>query len=75
MGIPQISAPSEAEAQCAELVRGGRADAVATTDSDTLVFGAKVFVTNIFNALKGDPVEELNLDLCLKGDLTKYFGV
>lgn len=69
MGIPHLSAPSEAEAQCAELVRGGRADAVATTDSDALIFGAKVVVTNIFDALKGDSVEEVDQELCLKGEM------
>ena len=69
MGIPHLSAPSEAEAQCAELVRGGRADVVATTDSDALIFGSKVVVTNIFDALKGGPVEELNHEFCLKGEI------
>ena len=34
MGIPVIDAPGEAEAQCAELVRMGKAYASATEDMD-----------------------------------------
>ena len=67
MGIPYLVAPSEAEAQCAELVKEGRALGVATTDTDALVFGAKIVVTNLFAALDEEPAEELNLDQILKG--------
>ena len=39
MGIPYIDAPSEAEAQCAELVKGNKVYAAVTEDSDVLAFG------------------------------------
>ena len=39
MGVPVVDAPCEAEAQCAELARGGKAHAVATEDMDALTFG------------------------------------
>jgi flap endonuclease-1 len=69
MGVPFVVAPSEAEAQCAELTRGGCVLAVATTDTDALVFGAKKVVTNLFAGLQGEPVQELDLDVCLTGEL------
>ena len=68
MGIPYMVAPSEAEAQCAELVKEGRVFGVATTDTDALVFGAKIVVTNLFAALDGEKAEELDLDHILKGE-------
>ena len=41
LGCPVIQAPGEAEAQCVELVKGGKAHAVATDDMDALTFGCK----------------------------------
>ena len=40
LGVPVIVAPSEAEAQCAALVKAGKADAVASEDMDSLAFGS-----------------------------------
>uniref|UniRef100_A0A7S3JRV7 Flap endonuclease 1 n=1 Tax=Aureoumbra lagunensis TaxID=44058 RepID=A0A7S3JRV7_9STRA len=40
MGVPVVEAPCEAEAQCAELVRGGKAYAAGTEDMDVLTFAA-----------------------------------
>jgi hypothetical protein len=40
MGVPVIDAPSEAEAQCAEMAKGGLVYGVATEDMDCLTFGA-----------------------------------
>eukprot|EP00940_MAST-03C_sp_MAST-3C-sp2_P002191 g2191.t1 len=42
MGIPIVSAPCEAEAQCAELVKCAKAWATATEDMDVLTFGSTV---------------------------------
>ena len=39
MGVPVVEAPCEAEAQCGELVKGGKAHAVGTEDMDALTFG------------------------------------
>lgn len=47
MGIPVVNAPGEAEAQCAELVRGEKCFAVATEDMDALTFGSKVMLRKL----------------------------
>lgn len=41
MKIPYVQAPSEAEAQAAFMCSSGFVDAVATTDTDSLAFGAR----------------------------------
>nr|QDO16460.1 DNA repair protein XPG [Crypthecodinium cohnii] len=48
-GIPYIHAPAEAEAQCAFLAQAELVDAVASDDSDTLVFGAKHVYRRLFS--------------------------
>ena len=40
MGVPILEAPCEAEAQCAELCKGGKVFSVATEDMDCLTFGS-----------------------------------
>merc|ERR1712060_48699 len=50
MGVPIITAPSEAEATCAALCRDGRVYAAATEDADCLTFGTKVLVRNLMAA-------------------------
>lgn len=47
MGIPWFVAPSEGEAEAASMVRSGIADASASQDYDSLLFGAEVFLRNI----------------------------
>ena len=38
-GVPVVTAPSEAEAQCAALVKEGSADVMVSTDYDALLYG------------------------------------
>mgnify|MGYP000300418250 CR=1 FL=1 len=40
MGVPVVAAPGEAEAQCAELCKGGKCWAIVTEDMDALTFGS-----------------------------------
>ena len=47
-GIPWVTAPAEAEAQCCFLASHGLADAVVSDDSDCLVFGAPVVLRHLY---------------------------
>lgn len=68
-GIPYITAPMEAEAQCAELFRLGLVEGIITDDSDVFLFGGNRVFRNMFNQsrtvecfLSSDLVRELGLD-------------
>lgn len=68
-GIPYITAPMEAEAQCAALVDLGLVDGVITDDSDVFLFGGRRVYKNMFNQSKtvecfiaADLERELSLD-------------
>jgi DNA excision repair protein ERCC-5 len=68
-GIPYITAPMEAEAQCAELVSLGLVEGIITDDSDVFLFGGHRVFRNMFNQSKtvecyhaSDLQRELGLD-------------
>eukprot|EP00457_Paulinella_chromatophora_P006083 gb/GEZN01006101.1/.p1 GENE.gb/GEZN01006101.1/~~gb/GEZN01006101.1/.p1 ORF type:complete len:395 (-),score=68.06 gb/GEZN01006101.1/:473-1657(-) len=68
MGIPVVQAPCEAEAQCAELCRGGLVYATATEDMDALTFGTKKLLRHMTSAASRKlPIMELDLETVLKG--------
>lgn len=59
MGVPVVLAPCEAEAQCAFLVKNGRAHAVASEDMDSLTHGS-TYLLRGFNSKK-EPIKEISL--------------
>ncbi|KAE9391383.1 PIN domain-like protein [Gymnopus androsaceus JB14] len=68
-GIPYITAPMEAEAQCAELLSLNLVDGIITDDSDVFLFGGHRVFKNMFNQSKtvecfllSDLMRELGLD-------------
>ncbi|PHZ09461.1 DNA-repair protein rad2 [Rhizopus microsporus ATCC 52813] len=68
MGIPYVEAPCEAEAQCAELARGGKVYAAASEDMDTLTFKAPVLLRHLtFSEARKLPIDEINLERALEG--------
>jgi flap endonuclease-1 len=63
MGLPVVQAASEAEAQCVELVKKGKAWAVATEDMDALCFGAPMLLRHLgASDPKKRPVQEYRID-------------
>lgn len=67
-GLPYISAPMEAEAQCAELVNLGLVDGIVTDDSDIFLFGGTRVYKNMFNQSKF-------VECYLGGDLEAEYGL
>ncbi|KAF9525645.1 hypothetical protein CPB83DRAFT_795955 [Crepidotus variabilis] len=67
-GIPYITAPMEAEAQCAELVTLNLVDGVITDDSDVFLFGAQRVYKNMFNQSK-------TVECFLLTDLSRELGL
>ena len=67
-GLPYITAPMEAEAQCAELVHLGLVDGIVTDDSDIFLFGGTRVYKNFFNQAKF-------VELYLASDLDKEYAL
>lgn len=68
MGIPFITAPGEAEAQCAMLVKCGKVYGTGTEDMDALTFGTKKLIRYLTAAeARKLPVIEFDLDKVLDG--------
>jgi len=68
MGIPYIVAPTEAEAQCATLARGGKVYAAASEDMDTLTFDSPILLRHLtFSEQRKEPILEIHLDKVLEG--------
>lgn len=66
MGLPVIEAPSEAEAQCAQLCKDGRVHAVATEDMDALTFATPRLIRHLSSG-SGEQTQEYTLDKVIKG--------
>lgn len=67
MGMPYITAPSEAEAFCAYLCKKKYVDGVATEDMDALTFGSPILLRNFTaSQTKKLPIIEYNLQFILK---------
>ena len=70
-GIPYITAPMEAEAQCARLAELNLVDGIITDDSDVFLFGGKQCFKNIFNDAKYAEcflLSDINRELSLTRD-------
>ncbi|KAJ1931177.1 Elongation of fatty acids protein 2, partial [Linderina macrospora] len=75
MGVPYVTAPCEAEAECAALAKAGKVWAAASQDMDTLLFGAPVLIRNLTvptnsstaNGKRVVEIEEIHLDDVLSG--------
>lgn len=68
MGVPYIDAPSEAEAQCAELARSGKVFAAASEDMDTLCYEPKFLLRHLTVAeARKMPIDQIEYEEVLKG--------
>lgn len=62
MGIPYVNAPCEAEAQCAELAKGGKVYAAASEDMDTLCYKTPFLLRHLtFSEQRKEPIQEIGV--------------
>lgn len=68
MGVPFVSAPCEAEAQCAALCAAGKVYGTGTEDMDALTFGTPVLLRHLSHSeARKLPIREVSLPLVLEG--------
>jgi len=70
MGVPVVESPGEAEAQCAELCKGGLVYGTATEDMDALTFGTPRLIRHMLSSQarqKVVPIHEFDLSKALAG--------
>jgi len=68
MGVPYVDASSEAEAQCAVMVKAGIVYGVATEDMDALTFGSNILLRHMtFSEARKMPVQEIHYEKVLSG--------
>ena len=76
MGVPCITAPCEAEAQCAELNKHGKVYGTATEDMDALTFRTPKLIRKLFsqstNKDKNSPVVEIDVEKVLAAMKLSY---
>jgi flap endonuclease-1 len=70
MGIPVVEAPTEAEAQCAELCRAGKVFATGSEDMDSLTFATPILLRHLnYAEAQKKPIIEIDLDKGTKDPL------
>lgn len=68
MGVPYLTAPTEAEAQCAELAKKGKVYAAASEDMDTLCYRTPYLLRHLtFSEAKKEPIHEIDTETVLNG--------
>ncbi|KAK4701039.1 flap endonuclease-1, partial [Phenoliferia sp. Uapishka_3] len=66
--LSRRQAPSEAEAQCAELCRGGMVYAAGSEDMDTLTFNSNIVLRHLtFSEARKEPIDVISLADVLAG--------